>query len=90
MSALKGWLILAVVVLARLVAFAFYQGWLPLSSPTVEADCPAVLQPCDPARVLKVVDGDTVKVLLHDKEEQVRLIGGLKWTPGVGQILASG
>lgn len=75
MSELKGWLVLAVVVLAGVVAVAFYQGWLPLSSPEVEGNCPATLQPCDPARVLKVVDGDTVKVLLYRTEEQVRLIG---------------
>ncbi len=80
MFGLKNWAILLVVVLLGLAAVAVYQGWLPLfPAPADEAGadpCPPQLRPCDPARVLEVVDGDTVKVLLHGrKEETVRLIG---------------
>lgn len=75
----KNWLILVVVVLLGLVAVAFYQGWLPLSPSQAEeaglGPCPAQLRPCEPARVVEVVDGDTVKVRLGRKEETVRLIG---------------
>jgi endonuclease YncB( thermonuclease family) len=77
MSSLKGWLLLLLVLLVGVGAVAVYQGWLPLlSSPAEEnGTCPPPLSACDVARVVEVVDGDTIKVTLHKKEEQVRLIG---------------
>jgi micrococcal nuclease len=75
----KNWAILLGVVLLGLAAVALYEGWFPFSpAPAGEAgpgQCPAQLGPCDPARVLEVIDGDTVKVRLGRKEETVRLIG---------------
>ncbi|MGQ9602231.1 MAG: thermonuclease family protein [Candidatus Bipolaricaulia bacterium] len=77
MFSLKNWVILLVVVLLGLAAVAVYQGWLPLLPPPADeaGQCPPQLRPCDPARVLEVIDGDTVKVLVGRREETVRLIG---------------
>lgn len=69
-------LIAIVAVILIVAAFLIAQRWLAFTSGAeLPADYPLRPDNLPQARVIEVVDGDTVRVRLDDREETVRLIG---------------
>jgi len=77
MPSWRNWLLLALAVLVGLVLAGLYLGWFASPPAPQGGGCPPPLEVCELARVIRVVDGDTVIVWLKSegRKERVRLIG---------------